>query len=144
MVTSSVFWDTNLFIYLIERRPENLHKRVVQAREAMVARADQLVTSTLTIGEILVHPLREGKSDLANQYVGLIETGAAVVSMDRAVAWKYAEVRAQYPAVRPPDAVQLACASNYGVALFVTNDRRLSGLKVTGIGQISSLNDIGV
>jgi len=50
-----VFWDTNLFIYLMEGSGD-LARRVVDLRERMLARRDQLYTSTLTLGEVLVKP----------------------------------------------------------------------------------------
>ncbi len=53
---AKVFWDTNLFIYLFERHPV-FAERVEQLRRRMLSRADQLCTSALTVGEILVEPL---------------------------------------------------------------------------------------
>ena len=35
--------------------------------------------------------------------------------------------------IRPPDAIQLACAAQVGVDLFITNDDRLSRLTIPGI-----------
>lgn len=143
MVTSSVFWDTNLFIYLIEERPRDLHEWVVRAREQMVAHGDQLVTSALTLGEILVQPLRLGRKDLVERYEDLIMGGAVVVPLDPSAARRYAEIRARFPAVKPPDAVQLASAATHGVALFLTNDRRLERVRVPGIARIAALADSG-
>ena len=50
---SRIFWDTNLFIYLFEdHSPRSQH--VAALRERMLERNDQLCTSTLTLGEVLV------------------------------------------------------------------------------------------
>ena len=47
---SRVFWDTNLFIYLLEGSgPQSA--RVTEIRERMLERDDDLCTSTLTLGE---------------------------------------------------------------------------------------------
>ena len=54
---SRVFWDTNLFVYLLEDKGE-LTDAVVSLRERMVERSDELLTSSLTLGEILVKPLK--------------------------------------------------------------------------------------
>jgi predicted nucleic acid-binding protein len=35
--------------------------------------------------------------------------------------------------IRPPDAIQLACAAQVGVDLFITNDDRLSRITIPGI-----------
>ena len=62
---SRIFWDTNLFIYLIEDHGE-LSERVAKLRKRMIERNDDLYTSTLTLGEILVKPLEaEMKYSLA-------------------------------------------------------------------------------
>ncbi len=56
---SRIFWDTNLFIYLFEDYGE-LSNRVGSLRRSMLKRGDQLVTSTLTLGEILVKTIGAG------------------------------------------------------------------------------------
>ena len=57
---SRVFWDTNLYIYLFEGHGAVL-KQVSSLRQAMLARGDTLVTSSLTLGEILVKPVEQGE-----------------------------------------------------------------------------------
>ena len=52
-----VFWDTNLFVYLFEGG--EFAPRVRQLRARMLERGDQLVTSALTLGELLVFELRK-------------------------------------------------------------------------------------
>ena len=56
---SRIFWDTNLFIYLIEEFGI-LSERVINLRKRMVERGDELYTSALTLGEILIKPLEMG------------------------------------------------------------------------------------
>ena len=51
---SRIFWDTNLFIYLWEDYGA-LSQAVADLRTKMLRRRDQLLTSTLTLGEILVN-----------------------------------------------------------------------------------------
>lgn len=48
-----VFWDTNLFVHLFEDKGE-LSESVVSLRKRMIERGDDLRTSALTFGEILV------------------------------------------------------------------------------------------
>ena len=60
---SRIFWDTNLFIYLFEDNGA-LSKAVARLRSKMLDRGDQLLTSTLTLGEILVKPTEEGNAEL--------------------------------------------------------------------------------
>jgi len=134
---SRVFWDTNLFIYLIEGSGERT-RRVQQLRERMLARGDQLVTSTLTIGDILVKPPEHGDASLARTYEQIISSAATVVPFDQEAARTYARIRTDR-AIRPPDAIQLACAARANADLFITNDDRLSTKVVPGIQFIASL-----
>jgi len=101
----SIFWDTNLFIYLIEGRPKELSDRAVRARQEALSRGDQLVTSALTLGEVLVQPLRAGRRDLALRYLEMIRSGATVVPFDEGTAVRFGQLRADFPALRPPDAL---------------------------------------
>jgi hypothetical protein len=50
----------------------------------------------------------------------------------------YAKIRAENR-VSPADAIHLACAAEAGVNLFLTNDRRLTGLIVPGIDFIAGM-----
>ena len=56
-----VFWDTNLFVYLFEGGA--FAARVREVRSRMLARGDQLLTSALTLGELLVKPRERGESE---------------------------------------------------------------------------------
>jgi len=128
---SRVFWDTNLFVYLFEGYG-NLSKRVISLREAMLARGDQLLTSTLTLGEVLVKPLQEGDEELARKYEEAISAAALLLPFDAKAARIYATLRCDR-ALRAPDAIQLACAAGAGVDLFITNDARLHAKQVERI-----------
>jgi len=64
---SRIFWDTNLFIYLMEDAGPHA-QQVVRLIERMWERNDQLCTSTLTLGELLVKPLEKGNRDLCDKY----------------------------------------------------------------------------
>jgi hypothetical protein len=59
MGMSRIFWDTNLYISWIEAHGP-LSKRVEELRKKMRERGDELLTSTLTLGEVLVKPLKAG------------------------------------------------------------------------------------
>jgi len=128
---SRIFWDSNLFIYLFEDYGE-LSERVVALRQAMLERKDRLLTSTLTLGEILVKPLEQGEIELARKYEEAVIATASLVQLDLRAARIYAQLRCDRT-LRPPDAIQLASAAAAGVDLFITNDRRLHGKYVEGV-----------
>lgn len=107
----------------------------------MIERNDELLTSALTLGEILVRPMEAGDEALARRYKRAIAAAATVVPFDRAAASVFAAVRGNRT-IRPPDAIQLACAAAAGVDLFITNDRRLSRSVVPGIHFIQPLSAV--
>jgi len=135
---SRVFWDTNLFIYLLEGSSERA-RRVVTLRERMLTRGDQLYTSALTLGEILVKPADAGNTNLQQEYEQALNAGAVIVPFDQPAARAYAIIRKDR-SIRPPDAIQLACAVNARVDLFITNDERLSQKVIPGIQFVTSLD----
>jgi predicted nucleic acid-binding protein len=139
---SRIFWDTNLFIYLLEDYGK-LSKAVVELRRNMLVRGDQLLTSALTLGEILVKPAEEGDDELCRKYEEAITRVSLVLPFDLKAARLYASIRCDR-SVRAPDAVQLACAAGAVVDLFVTNDRRLQKKRVDGIQFIVSLDEAPV
>jgi predicted nucleic acid-binding protein len=135
---SRIFWDTNLFIYLLDGTGDNL-RLTRNLLKRMRERNDQLITSTFTLGEVLVKPLAMGQTDWAERFEGFCESpGVEMVPFGRAAARMYAEIRADRT-IKPPDAIQLACAAAAGTDLFVTNDERLSRKNVRGVSFIVPL-----
>lgn len=135
---SRIFWDTNLFIYLLEENPQ-FSKQVMDLRRKMLERQDELVTSTMTLAEIQVVPRRAGDLDLAAHYRNTIQQVSRVVPFDGAAADKFAELRIN-PSIQPADAIQLSCAAASGVTIFITNDIRLTRLRIPGIDFVTSLD----
>jgi hypothetical protein len=106
----------------------------------MIERGDQLLTSTMTIGEILVKPWRAGDQALCRKYEESLSRGAILIPFDIKAARIYAMVRSGNRDLKAPDALQLSCAASAGVDLFITNDDRLRREKVPGIQFVSSLD----
>ncbi len=115
--------------------------RMLEIRKRMLDRGDRIVTSAMTLGEVLVKPTRLGQTSLIEQYDRAIRSTAQVVNFDAAVAWRYASLRATHT-LRNADAIQLACAAHFGVDLFITNDKQLHKLDVPGIGFIAPLDKV--
>lgn len=131
-----VFWDTNLFVYLLEGGSFASKVRALRAR--MLERGDQLVTSALTLGELLVKPRAESEG-AARDHESVLRRIALVVPFDAECANRYAAIRADRT-IKAPDAFQLACAVVAGVDLFITNDDRLSRKQVPGVKFITALD----
>jgi uncharacterized protein len=137
---ANIFWDTNLFIYLLEGSA-GFGAAVRDLRRRMLHRHDRLFTSAMTVGEVLVKPLSTGHRSLAERYRALFSAQELTISpfgLDAAEA--YARIR-QDRAINPADAVQLACAAAADIDLFITNDGRLSRKNVPGIKFISVLSE---
>jgi len=137
---ANIFWDTNLFIYLVEANPQ-FGPAVKDLRRRMLQRNDQLFTSTMTVGEVLVKPVATGNRALAAQYkVFFTAPQVSVAAFDLSASEAYAIIRNDRT-IRPADAIQLACAAAAEIDLFITNDGRLNRKNVPGIKFISSLQD---
>src|ERR1035438_10543783 len=91
---SRIFWDTNLLIYLFEDYGA-LSKAVVQLRSKMLDRGDQLLTSTFTLGEILVKPTERSDPELCGKYEHAISTAATMIAFDVKAAKVYAALRSE-------------------------------------------------
>ncbi len=137
MTQTHAFWDTNLFIYLLDSHSQ-MRTEVSALRQKMIASGVGLVTSTMTLGEVMTGPRRNKQEPLALQYRSAISQVATVVALDEKAADLYSSIRATYR-VKQPDAIQLACAAAHGVELFVTNDGDLCKLRVPGIHFIVSI-----
>src|SRR5437868_10423774 len=104
---SRVFWDTNIFIYLFEDYGK-LSERAADLRARMLVCGDQLITSSLTLGEVLVKPLEKGDMNLCAAYEEAISSSSLLIAFDAKAAKIYAALRRDR-ALRPPDTIQLAC-----------------------------------
>ena len=128
-----IFWDTNLFIYLWERR--HFAAEMDALCSAIESGGHSIVTSSLTLGEILVQPLRLGRPETAARYQEVLSR-FEIIEFNTPAAIVFARLRATHPTLRPPDAIQLACAVVGRCEAFLTNDDRLSSLDIKEIPQI--------
>ena len=135
---SRLFWDTNLFIYLIEDYGQ-LSERVAVLAKRMRTRGDQLYTSTFTLGEVLVKPCELGDESLRRRFGDILSRRTILVPFSQEPARIYAGIRKDR-SIKAPDAIQLACAAYERVDLFVTNDDHLGQKTVPGINFITSLS----
>ena len=104
----------------------------------MLRRGDELYTSTLTLGEILVRPLEQEAKELAAEYELAVTSAAVIIPFDRRAALSFASIRGDR-SIKAPDAIQLACAVQVNADLFITNEDCLSAKDVPGVQFITSL-----
>ena len=120
--------DTAAFIYWIEESPSYFDAIAPVFRAA--DRGDiEIVSSALSLLEVLVVPLRAGDLGLAERYEALLtrSRGVRLIEIDTAELRGAALLRARY-GLRTPDALQLAAALAARCPVFVTNDRRLPAI----------------
>ncbi|HEV2278518.1 MAG TPA: PIN domain-containing protein [Acidobacteriaceae bacterium] len=134
---SRVYWDTMLFIYLLEGNRQ--HGPAVRSiYDRMRLRGDLLCTSYLSLGEILAgahqspqmaRVVREGFAEMRVQLLpfdaGAVDTFAALRSVQK---------------LSTADSIHLACAASRGADLFLTGDKQLTKQIVPGIQFISSID----
>ena len=136
---SRIYWDTMLFVYLLEYHPEHL-SRIRSIRKAMLERGDSLCTSVFTLGEILTGPYQRGAPDIADRIrEGFRLPEVELIPFDVNAADSYARIRASHR-VSAADAIHLASAAQHGVNLFLTNDHRLMKLVIPGIDFIAGMD----
>ena len=120
--------DTAIFIYFIEEHPTYLPLIAPLFNDVHDGRRE-LVTSAITLLEVLVVPYRANDIQLAEQYEAILSRsrGLTLVEMNRSQLRMAAQIRAVH-GVRMPDALQLAAAHSEKCSVFLTNDRRLPSL----------------
>jgi predicted nucleic acid-binding protein len=117
--------DTAIFIYHIEGNSP-FTALATTSLEQLASGAYRGVTSSLTIMELAVKPLRLGQIDIADGYETLLEeiTNLSLADLDRPILRHAARMRARY-GLRPADALQVAACLYKGATAFLTNDHRI-------------------
>lgn len=117
--------DTAPFIYYIERHTRYF-PHVQPVFEAIDAHEIEALTSTITLLEVLVHPLRKGHNDIATQYREILlgASGLTTYEISHGISEQAAELRAQY-SLKTPDAIQVAVGMQYDAEKLLTNDTHI-------------------
>ncbi|WP_247234588.1 type II toxin-antitoxin system VapC family toxin [Telluribacter sp. SYSU D00476] len=134
-----VFLDTAPLIYFIEGNStyQSILKKLFDFNDKG---AFTFVTSSVTLLEVLVKPLREGQTAIAKQYRDILTNAPSIEVLDvtSAIAEHAARLRAKYN-VRTPDAIQLATCIEVGADYFLTNDYRLKTVSETVVVTVMEL-----
>jgi len=130
--------DTCVFIYFMEEHPRYL-PLVEPVFEAIDGGLLKGATSSLTLLETLVLPLRSGDGQLARQYELLLtrSRGLRMMELSLPVLRIAAELRAA-SGIKTPDALQVAAAREARCSSFLTNDRKLGSLPGLKIIELDS------
>ncbi len=137
-----VFIDTSPLIYFIEGHSE-YQKELEEVFKANNKGEIQLITTTLTLMEVLVQPYKNNRKDLVEKYEQII-TGSPnieVIDIDLDIARKAAEIRAIYN-LKTPDAIQVSASILQKADIFLSNDagfQKIKEIPVVLLGMLKSL-----
>jgi predicted nucleic acid-binding protein len=134
-----VFWDTMLFIYLLQDDPA-FGARVRHLRTRSLERGDEICTSALALGELLAGVYRD-KSEAEAMRVreAIVRSGVRILPFDLGASAQFGRIRAKYR-TSAADSIHLACAASANVDLFLTGDEGLLKLHVDGIKFIAGID----
>jgi predicted nucleic acid-binding protein len=129
---SRIFWDSMLFIYLLEDHP-TFSARTRELLDRAYQRGDSLYTSFLALGEVLAGAEKSQRPEKALAMRQTInEMGFSYLPFDAGAVEPFSKLRSKQK-VKIADAIHLACAASAGIDLFLTGDKHLAKLDVPGI-----------
>ena len=137
--SGSVYVDANVLIYRVEMIEPYLTASM-PLWDALDANQQDVVTSELSVLEVLVKPLRLADFVLEGLFTGTLYStpGLACVPITQSILRMAAQIRADV-GLKTPDAIHAATALEMGCVLFVTNDsafRRVPGLNVAVLNEV--------
>jgi len=134
-----VFLDTAPLIYFIEGHStyQTILSRLFDLNDKG---GFSFITSTITLLEVLVKPLREGQTAIAKQYRNILTTASGIEIFDvtSTIAENAANLRAKYN-LKTADAIQLATCIEVTADYFLTNDNRLKMVGETNVVTVAEL-----
>jgi len=141
---SKVGLDTAPLINFTEANPEYIQV-VDPFFEALRREEFTVVTSTMTLLETLVNPIKLGNTKIAKVYRNFLfrTRGVTTVPLDEGIAEAAARLRA-FHNIRTPDSIQMATAIKMNATYFLTNDLKLPSLpelKVLKLDELKTLQE---
>ena len=113
--------DADLLIAFLDSGDAQ-HERAVEELRPRLAAGDELLIGATVYAEVIVRPLQQGAATTVDGF--LDAAGVRFVVVDRAVARRAAELRAEHASLRLADAMSLATAL-VSDADLLTLDRKL-------------------
>ncbi|MFH1321554.1 MAG: PIN domain-containing protein [Bacteroidota bacterium] len=125
LINKTVFIDTAPLIYFIEGHSK-YQDQLLEIFQANKQGQINFVTSTLTLLEVLVQPIRLKRQDLVDKYEQILTTSPNIdiYDIDIETSMRAAQIRADYH-LRTPDSIQIATGIVNGATMFLTNDSEL-------------------
>ena len=120
-----LFIDTAPIIYFIEEHPDYINE-VSDIFERTAGGTVQVITSVISLIEVLSKPYKLGQNDIVDIYKDFFANskGFSVMGIDSGIAELTAKIRAEFE-FKIPDALQLALFEHNDCDYFITNDKQL-------------------
>jgi uncharacterized protein len=136
---SRIYWDTMLFIYLLEDHP-TYSTRAWHLLDRAFKRGDSLYTSYLALGEVMAGAEKSpNPQKTLRMQETMREMGFSYLPFDGGAVAPFIRLRAKQK-LKIADSIHLACAASAGIDLFLTGDKQLAKLDVPGIQFIADFN----
>ncbi|NLM20468.1 MAG: type II toxin-antitoxin system VapC family toxin [Peptococcaceae bacterium] len=118
-----LFIDTAPIIYFIEEHPVYINE-VSNIFDRTADGTVQVITSVITLVEVLAKPYKLGQNDIVDIYKDFFSNskGFSVMGIDSGVAELTAKIRAEF-GFKVSDALQLALFEHNDCDYFITNDK---------------------
>jgi predicted nucleic acid-binding protein len=117
-----VYVDTAVLIYSVEANPN--YREILRPLWLKLKASElEVISSELSLMEVLIVPLRNNDTALVNDYEQLmLEGDIQLIPISQTILKEAARLRATTN-LRTPDAIHAATAMNTGCTLFLSNDR---------------------
>lgn len=129
---SLIYFDSMVFIYYLDPQDSTLHEASKLLLERMFTGQIDVITSNISVIETLSPAQFVNDRHRVVEYTLFFQntTHLTVLPIEWKVSLKAAELRRQNKTLRTPDAIHLATAIIHESDTFITNDDRLSRLKL--------------
>ena len=126
----AIYLDTNIFIMAFEIRSE-VSDQLTHIFDTLDGQPEaRLITSELTLSELLVRPIRENDEQRVEQYKAFIAPSRwlNVLPVARSTLHVAATLRAKTSNLKLPDAIHIATAIGTSCSHILTNDNGIRGI----------------
>jgi predicted nucleic acid-binding protein len=117
---ASVALDADVLIAFLDPGDDQ-HERAVKELRAKLAAGERLLVGASVYAEVMVRPLERGTDAKVDEF--LAAARVAVIDVDRALARRAAQLRAQHRSLRLGDALSLATALSREAQLLTFDER---------------------
>jgi predicted nucleic acid-binding protein len=142
LMASSLYLDANALIAAVESPKPDLFN----CMKRLKARGLELLSSELSLAEVLPNPVKQARADLIDIYEDIIRVGGLVtaIPVGRPILRISVELRTRFGG-KLPDAIHLATATMSGCRVIVSSDKRLrlpEGLRRLAAEDVSALESL--